>query len=345
MTTPLARWLFRYGSRWRNLRYHFRNAPWDSLRVFERQRTGRDRLPWRDLILCSWRHGASFEDYYLLRLFEKPRAERRKYLTLSLYYEMERQKNRLDKAMILRDKALFIHHFQDLLGRRAWTWEEVLNQSDAAPPPGRMVIKSRWGVQGRDIHFPPLPFQDWTALRTYVEKELEHPGNYVFETHIDQVPELHALNPGTVNTLRIMTWQQGGQVTIWGTILRVGRGHGPDNWAKGGLGAWVEEDGTVTGPAVPKNPFQPAVANHPDSRLPITGLRVPQLAEARRLAIESALRLPEVQSVGWDIAIGKEGPCLIEGNDRWSCQLLQRTLGRGCRDLADAVCDMYQVYE
>ena len=27
--------------------------------------------------------------------------------------------------------------------------------------------------------------------------------------------------------------------------------------------------------------------------------------------------LPDVYSVGWDVAIGKDGPIFIEGNDNW----------------------------
>jgi hypothetical protein len=340
----LSELIFRYGSRWRNLRYHFRNAPWEELRDYERLRCGRDRLPWFDLVLSAWRHGTSFDDYYLLRFFEKDRRQRREYLTLSLYYEMERQKNLLSKAAILRDKALFIRHFYPQLGRRAWTWED-LPEPGGETVPERLVIKNRWGVRGRDIHFPEQSFQDWDRVRDYTANTLKQPQNYVFEAYVDQHPDLMALNPGTVNTLRVMTWQEDGRVDIWGTILRVGRGRGPDNWAKGGLGAWVGEDGTVVGMAVPKNPFLPPLAEHPDSGVPITGLRIPHLDAVRRLAIESALLLPEVQSIGWDIALSREGPCLIEGNDRWSYQLLQCVLGKGCRDWADAVCDMYQVYE
>lgn len=344
MASRLSQLLFRYGSRWRNLCYHFRNAPWDDPLVYERQRSGRSILPWGDLILSSWRHGASFEDYYLMRFFEKSRKERREYLTTSLYYELERQKNRLEKAAILRDKALFILDFHDLLGRQAWSWED-LSRQESTTPPERLVIKNRWGVKGRDIHFPTARFADWAAVRSYIQAHLSQPEHYICEEYVEQHPDLSALNPGTINTLRIMTWQEAGEVAIWGTILRVGRGSGPDNWAHGGLGTWVDEAGTLVGSSVPKDPFQPKVNRHPDSGREISGLRVPDIEAARRLATESALRLPEVQSVGWDIAIGVRGPCLIEGNDRWSHQLWQCVLGRGRRELANRVCDMYQVYE
>lgn len=160
-----------------------------------------------------------------------------------------------------------------------------------------------------------------------------------------QHPDLERLNPGSVNTLRIVTYLEGSEVRIWGVVLRIGCGNGPDNWAQGGLAAWVEEDGRILRKAIPKNPFVPPLAEHPLTGQPIAGFQVPLLEQARDLARESALRLPEVRTVGWDIAIQPDQVCLVEGNDRWSYQLMQNALGRGCRPLADAVCDMRQVYE
>jgi hypothetical protein len=340
----LQRW-FCYASRWRNLRYHFRNADWDRLHVLEAQRSGRRRLPWLALLAASWRHGASFEDYYLLRFFDLNRNQRRNYLTLSLFYELERQQNDLNKAQILRDKALFTGHFKDLLGREVWTWTELLELDPDGKPPPRLVIKSRFGVQGRDIYFPETQFPTWSAVIEYMQAALASPKNYLCESWLQQHPDLERLNPGTVNTLRVVTYLRGAEVQIWGVILRIGCGNGPDNWACGGLGAWVDEDGQIRRKAVLKDPFAAPQATHPVSGRPIVGVRVPFFDSVCDLARESALRLPEVRTVGWDIVVKTDGVCLLEGNDRWSCALLQNALGKGCREWADVVCDMYKVYE
>lgn len=336
---------FRYASRWRNLRYHFRNAPWADLRAFERQRSGRSTLPWPALIRASWRHGASFDDYYLLRFFEKNDAERRQYLTLSRLYELERQQHDLAYAQILRDKARFKAHFEPWLGRDSWTWPELQALPDTGVPPHKVVIKSRFGVRGRDLFFPAQRFVSWRALREHMRQTLPEPERYLCEAYIEQHPDLAALNPGTVNTLRIMTYCAAEQVQIWGTVLRIGCGSGPDNWAQGGVAAWVDDDGVIRRGAVPKDPFTAPLSHHPVNGQPIVGFAVPQITAARALALQAARALPRVPSVGWDVVVKADGGlCLLEGNDRWSYLLLQNTLGTGCRQLAAAVCDLEQVY-
>lgn len=39
------------------------------------------------------------------------------------------------------------------------------------------------------------------------------------------------------------------------------------------------------------------------------------IEEAKALACQAALEIPEVGHVGWDMAIGPDGPAIIEGND------------------------------
>jgi len=342
MIKPLA---FRYASRLRNLRYHFRNAPWADLQAFEQQRSGRSRLPWPALIWASWQHGASFDDYYLLRFFEKNAAERHQYLTLSRLYELERQQHDLAYAQILRDKARFIAHFKPWLGRDCWTWSELQALPDQGLPPEKLVLKSRFGVRGRDLFFPAQRFTSWQALRVYMRQTLSEPERYLCEAYIPQHATLAALNPGTVNTLRIMTYCAGEQVQVWGTVLRIGCGSGPDNWAQGGVAAWVDADGVIRRGAVPKDPFVAPLTHHPVHQQPIVGFVVPQIEAAHHLAVQAALALPQVPSVGWDVVVKADGSvCLLEGNDRWSYLLLQNTFGTGCRHLAEAVCDLKQVY-
>ena len=41
----------------------------------------------------------------------------------------------------------------------------------------------------------------------------------------------------------------------------------------------------------------------------------PMIEEAKALACQAALEIPEVGHVGWDMAIGPDGPAIIEGND------------------------------
>lgn len=46
----------------------------------------------------------------------------------------------------------------------------------------------------------------------------------------------------------------------------------------------------------------------------IMGLKIPYWDEVVLMLSKAAKLVPEVKYVGWDIAITKDGPCLIEGN-------------------------------
>ena len=47
--------------------------------------------------------------------------------------------------------------------------------------------------------------------------------------------------------------------------------------------------------------------------------------EAKEMVRNFHLQLKEVHSIGWDITITPDGPCIIEGNDNWEISALQVT--------------------
>ena len=61
-----------------------------------------------------------------------------------------------------------------------------------------------------------------------------------------------------------------------------------------------------------------AVPNHPVSGIPFEGFVIPYWAQARELAKEAARTALPVRTIGWDIALTPQGPCLIEGNIWWN---------------------------
>lgn len=339
---------FRYASRWRNLRHHWRTAEWEAIAVYQQGLTGSARLPLRTLLTLlwvSWRHGASLSEYYRFRFFEKDTATRRTYLTASLRYEITRQLNDPEQSEILRDKLLFARHFADVLGRPIWTWEQLQAQPAAETPP-RLVLKDRRGQQGAGMLFSPL-FDTWQQARQWVQQQAPVPDDYIYEAWIDQHPALAAFNPNAVNTLRVVTCLQGDTVQIWGVAQRFGIGTtlSTDNGSQGNIGAWVSDNGRIERAAVKKDPAFAPCSHHPLSGVAIVGFEIPYFEAVLALARQSARRLPKVRSVGWDIAVTPTGPCLIEGNDNWNCQILQITGGHGQRHLATGVCAMDLVYD
>ncbi len=330
--------MYRLYAKLRNLRYHFRTANYD---VIEKYRSvlGGGYLQY---VACSWRYGASFEDYYELGFYRMKASERRRWITTSLRHEITRQLNSETDAPVLRDKKLFIDTFSKLLGRSVWCGEAVSGAIELEQP-GNLVIKHRFGQAGRRIYFPDT-FRDRDQLLSYLDALPGHRSDYVAEQLIDQHEEMARLDPTAVSTLRIVTLLKGESVDLFGVVLRMSTGARIDNLAAGGIAAWVDPDGIVRKEAVFKDALKSPVSVHPVSGEAIVGFRIPYFKEAVELACSAARMVPAVRSIGWDIAIGPQGPCLIEGNDNWCKTVLQLPLGKGLRDLAESACDMTLVY-
>lgn len=130
-----------------------------------------------------------------------------------------------------------------------------------------------------------------------------------------QHPDMARLHPQSVNTMRICTDLVDGQVHIAYITLKMGRGGGVcDNSGQGGILCRVDIDtGKICSPAT--DDYFNVYDQHPDTGIPLVGYQLPMIEEAKALACQAALEIPEVGHVGWDMAIGPDGPAIIEGND------------------------------
>ncbi|RMF07575.1 MAG: hypothetical protein D6773_03355, partial [Alphaproteobacteria bacterium] len=140
-----------------------------------------------------------------------------------------------------------------------------------------------------------------------------------------QHPELDRVNPSCVNTLRICTLRQGGDVKIYHVALRMGHGRTvTDNLSIGGLIAGVDpETGRVD--ATAKLQAGAAFTHHPTTGAEFASVIIPHFAESIDLAISAHRRLGLLHSIGWDICVQEDGPTLIEGNHNWGEQIPQGT--------------------
>lgn len=334
----------RFSSKVRNTLYHFRTANWHQLKAYNNSLNKSMYTAFFEMLICSWRHGASFENYYELEFHKKNIKERRSLMTTSLRHELTRQVNDDDFVEILKDKKTFSDVFHNMLGRKIYSWKDVLSMN-GSDTPEKLIIKHRYGQAGNDIYFPD-EFYNWDALISFMKSNHKNPEMYIFEEYISQHIKLHELNPSCVNTLRIITFYNSHEdIEVWGCYLRMGVGKNTDNLAVGGIISLVENDGITRKKAKKKNPFEKDFHHHPLTGVNIVGFEVPYYHEAIQLAKEAAARVPQVRSVGWDVAIGETGPCIIEGNDNSCMCLLQILHADGMRFLADNVCDMTQVYE
>jgi hypothetical protein len=182
----------------------------------------------------------------------------------------------------------------------------------------RLVLKGSHGQVGAEVEV--VKCSDFTAsgLMDYMR---EH--NYdLLEEYVVQHSALMELSPSGLNTVRIFTQIHQGEVRFLGARFRISVNSAVDNMGAGNLAAPVDlETGVVTGPGVYSDITREDQDVHPVSGKRITGFALPHWKEVKDLSRRAALHVPVNQSVGWDIAITRDGPELIEGNHNW-CKLL-----------------------
>jgi len=139
---------------------------------------------------------------------------------------------------------------------------------------------------------------------------------YVVEQYFTQHEQMSRLNSSSVNTLRISVYQQPKQApTCCGAFLRMGRSSEVvDNTMSGGIAAKVDlqTNKLLAGIEFSKRSVVHRV--HPDSGQTIVGFSLPFFSEAKQLACKALQVLPEIYYAGVDVAIGPDGPVIIEFN-------------------------------
>lgn len=145
------------------------------------------------------------------------------------------------------------------------------------------------------------------------------------------------MSPGALPTLRIVTClDEDGVPEICDMALRLSVG-GPrpvDNFNAGNLVLAVTADGRC-GPAWRSDGKRPPSrhSRHPGTGAAIEGVRLPDQAAARALAVQAHQRFRQgFTLIGWDVGLTAQGPVLIEGNWNPGTDILQLVNGRGLAD-------------
>lgn len=156
-----------------------------------------------------------------------------------------------------------------------------------------------------------------------ISSRFTSPKTYVVQEVIEQHEVMHELNPSSVNTLRVITTLKNGG-TIHAIMLKVGgAGNIYDNWhdkgiiAKVNTNSWaVDEKGYYKLSKYDKI-SSGIVTVLPANKVVLKDVVIPFRKDIERLVFQAHSMVPDIQSVGWDVAICARGPILIEGNHNW----------------------------
>lgn len=172
-------------------------------------------------------------------------------------------------------------------------------------------------ADGRPVLLHPVSGDGAIAVHDWWQQAALNRDGYIVEHYLEQHPVLSAIHPNSVNTLRIWLYQARGEVRIAGAFLRVGRkGSLVDNTSSGGLYCPVDADsGVLLHAANAKDPLQ-TMDRHPDTGGQVAGVQLPFWPECRAVAARALQAFPNVNLAGVDVAIGVDGPRMIELNVR-----------------------------
>lgn len=155
-------------------------------------------------------------------------------------------------------------------------------------------------------------------LVEYCESTLHLPEGeeWLVEEHFTQHPTVAAINPSSVNTVRIWVVDRGeAGMQVLLAYLRIGRGHMfVDNASSGGIVAPIDMATGRLRPAQDAHAKRQLYARHPDHGAAIEGVLLPCWAEVQDVAKRALAAFPLLRFAGLDVAIGPDGPVVLELN-------------------------------
>lgn len=293
---------------------------WEMSRRLAALRGGSAARYFADAARCARDHGASPENYFVLRFFALDEAARRTFLTSGRSREADRVLNARATARekaALGNKARFLRAFAPLAARD-WVYAPEADAAAFEAFLDRNAVffqKPVGGLMGRGIERRrTAALGDRAAFYARCRDE-----GLLLEAAIDQHPALARINPSCVQTVRVNAARdRAGRVVLVGACLKCGGiGAVTDNFHTGGAAYPLElQSGVVTGPG--RNGHDLAeLVRHPGADFDMPGFAVPHWEAVRALVSEAMARVPGMGYVGWDIAVTPTGAALVEGNFHW----------------------------
>lgn len=264
-----------------------------------------------DMVRCGFKYQAGYYDYQEFEFYNLNKKQRETYLTRGKNNEIIKKFNEKSKFYIFDNKDEFYKTFNKFLKRK---WMELdgnnkdefvkfLKENKIA------IVKPVDGEGGKGVE--KIEYTSDDACEELYNKLINN-NQTIVEQCITQNKELNNLYSKSVNSLRMFTFYKDGESHFLQAILKIGNGGVVDNFSSGGMYTYLDENGVVYVEAIDR--LDNIYNEHPISKCPIVGFKVPMFKEAVELVKEAAKVVPEIGYVGWDVAIGENEPIMIEGN-------------------------------
>lgn len=179
----------------------------------------------------------------------------------------------------------------------------------------KVIIKPARKSEGQDVQFFNVK-DGVTDLfgKTIGQLFKEYKQDFLIQDWVRQHKDMAALNPTSVNTMRILSYRSGMEVLIIYSVVRIGKnGSVVDNQCAGGISTTISETGHLG--KVAFGGFSKDNITKTDTGITLEGYQLPSFDKAIAMVKRLHLKLPFFNIVGWDVAIQEDGePVLIEFN-------------------------------
>ncbi len=275
------------------------------------------------MLWCRLRYGAKPVDYVRFEFYKKNHHERNRYLTIHRFNKMLKEFGYYKTREKTYGKIAIYKTFADYI-HRPWIVadKDTDTQSikDFIAKQGIVFVKPDHGSQGNGVM--KIKADDNVAIEGLLNDCKQRA--FVVEGAIVQAPEIAAINPSSINTIRAFTLiKRDGTTQIISILLRVGMpGMVVDNWGSGGVCYNFDLATGICDRAGVDKKQQPYLI-HPGSNFQMVGFRLPNFEKLKQLVLEISQKVPQARYVGWDIAITPEGYELVEMNCPGGHDILQ----------------------
>lgn len=279
-----------------------------------------------DYIINAIIYGCSPKDYFLYKFFLLNRRGKKRFVTDIQEDKYELSRTNPDFLPYILNKEKTNMKFSEFV-KRDWCGQEYHNTKDDysifTRKHDKCIVKPLDRSGGHGIKIVSSNNIDGQDLYNYCMKN-----KLMAEELIEQHDEISKMYSKSVNTLRIVT--NNGQCI--GASFRMGTGGSVvDNASSGGIYAEVDvENGIVISQGHTHEGRY--YLRHPDSGVIIPGFQIPLWQECLEMVSKANKLVDKTSLIGWDVAVTKHGPTLVEINSQPGLELVQSPNGHGLKE-------------
>lgn len=166
--------------------------------------------------------------------------------------------------------------------------------------------------------------------------------DFIIQKFVEQSTQLSALNPSTLNTLRVVSYlNKEGVVCILNAYIRVGKpGCDTDNVSIGGIACGVNEEGVLQKNGYTKKTpgKEKGILLKTPTGIVLEGFQIPNYSAVTKMVKDMHVTVPLFKIISWDIGIDdNDMPILIEYNTFYQNIDLQMFNGPLLREYTDEI--------